>query len=134
MNKDYLGEFEEVVLTFVAALGENAYGAAIAERIEADLGRSVNLSAVHVTLHRLEDKGFVNSHMGGESKERGGRRKRLFQVSNSGMEMLQSIKATRIQLWEMVPALKMSWYVPSTSIMATQILTMVLSRIPRRGN
>jgi PadR family transcriptional regulator PadR len=108
MGKDYLGEFEEVVLTLVAALGDQAYGASIADHIENSLKRSVNLSAVHVTLHRLEDKGLVESKMGGGSHERGGRRKRLFTVTNSGMEMLQSIRESRIQLWEMVPELKLS--------------------------
>jgi DNA-binding PadR family transcriptional regulator len=68
----------------------------------------VNLSAVHVTLYRLEDKGYVESHLGGASSERGGRRKRLFKVTNTGMEMLQAIKESRMQLWEMVPQLKLS--------------------------
>ncbi len=108
MGKDYLGEFEEVVLTLTAALGDQAYGASIADHIESKLKRAVNLSAVHVTLHRLEDKGLVESHMGGESSERGGRRKRLFRVTNTGMEMLQAIRESRIHLWEMVPELKIS--------------------------
>lgn len=71
MSKDYLGEFEELVLTMVAVLKEDAYGAAIAEEIASRLKRSVNLSAVHVTLYRLEDKGLVRSRMGGETNERG---------------------------------------------------------------
>jgi DNA-binding PadR family transcriptional regulator len=108
MSKDYLGEFEEVVLTLVAALGDEAYGGAVADKIKTALRRSVNLSAVHVTLYRLEDKGYVESHLGGASSERGGRRKRLFKVTNTGMEMLQAIKESRMQLWEMVPQLKLS--------------------------
>ena len=50
MGKEFLGEFEELILTLVAALQEDAYGAAIAEEIEQKLKREITLSAVHVTL------------------------------------------------------------------------------------
>ena len=70
MAKEYLGEFEEVVLTMVAALQEDAYGAAIAEEIESKMKRDVNLSAVHVTLYRLEDKGYVKSAQLGKALPR----------------------------------------------------------------
>ena len=107
MAKEYLGEFEELILTLVAALQAEAYGAAIAEEIETKLKRDVNLSAVHVTLYRLEDKGYVKSAMGGGTKERGGRRKRIFTITSAGMAMLRAMKETRIDLWRMVPQLKM---------------------------
>jgi PadR family transcriptional regulator PadR len=107
MAKEYLGEFEELILTLVAALQEDAYGAAIAEEIETKLSREVNLSAVHVTLYRLEDKGYIKSTLGGGTKERGGRRKRIFTITNAGMAMLRAMKEARIDLWKMVPQLKM---------------------------
>ena len=108
MAKEYLGEFEELILTMVAALQEDAYGAAISDEIESRLKREVNLSAVHVTLYRLEDKGFIKSSMGGGTNERGGRRKRIYTITNAGMALLKSMKESRIDLWKMVPQLKMS--------------------------
>lgn len=108
MGKDYLGEFEELVLTMVAALQEDAYGAAISEEIETRLKRNVNLSAVHVTLYRLEDKGYVKSSMGGGTQERGGRRKRIYTITSAGMALLRVMKETRLELWKMVPQLKMN--------------------------
>lgn len=108
MSKEYLGEFEELVLTLVAALREDAYGAAIAEEIETRLRREVNLSAVHVTLYRLEDKGYIKSTLGGATKERGGRRKRIYSITSAGMAILRTMKETRIYLWKMIPQLKMS--------------------------
>ncbi|MFN5169791.1 MAG: PadR family transcriptional regulator [Cyclobacteriaceae bacterium] len=108
MAKEYLGEFEELVLTMVAALQEDAYGAAISEEIESRLKREVNLSAVHVTLYRLEDKGYIKSSLGGGTKERGGRRKRIFTITSAGMAMLRAMKESRIELWKLVPQLKMS--------------------------
>jgi DNA-binding PadR family transcriptional regulator len=106
MAKDYLGEFEELILTLVAALQDGAYGAAITGEIETKFSREVNLSAVHVTLYRLEDKGYIKSKMGGGTSERGGRRKRIFTITNAGMAMLRAMKETRIELWKMVPQLK----------------------------
>lgn len=106
MAKEYLGEFEELVLTLVAALQEDAYGAAIAEEIETRMKRGVNLSAVHVTLYRLEDKGFLKSSLGGATNERGGRRKRIYTITNAGLAMIKAMKEARINLWKLVPQLK----------------------------
>ena len=107
MPKEYLGEFEELVLTLVAALQDDAYGAAIADEIETRLKREVNLSAVHVTLYRLEDKGYIKSSLGGGTNERGGRRKRIYTITSAGMAMLKSLKEVRLDLWKMVPQLKL---------------------------
>jgi len=108
MGKTYLGEFEELILTMVALLNDEAYGNNIVKAIKTHQDRTVNLSAVHVTLYRLEDKGLVKSNMGGATNERGGRRKRYFQVSNSGIELLKDIKASRTELWKMIPQLQFS--------------------------
>ncbi|HNR74146.1 MAG TPA: PadR family transcriptional regulator [Cyclobacteriaceae bacterium] len=106
MSKEYLGEFEELVLTMAGILQEEAYGNAIVTEIKERVGREVNLSAVHVTLYRLEDKGFVKSRMGGATHERGGRRKRIFTVTNAGLAMLRTMKEARMDLWKLIPQLK----------------------------
>ena len=106
MNKEYLGEFEELVLTMVGILQEEAYGNAIVNEIRQRVGRESNLSAVHVTLYRLEDKGYVKSSMGGATNARGGRRKRIFTITNAGLAILRSIKDQQMQLWKLIPQLK----------------------------
>ncbi|MFN8340273.1 MAG: PadR family transcriptional regulator [Cyclobacteriaceae bacterium] len=108
MSKEYLGEFEELILTLVAALGEDAYGAAISAELESRVQREANLSAIHVTLYRLQDKGFVKSSFSGATKARGGRRKRIYSITSAGMAMLKAMKETRMELWKLVPQLKMS--------------------------
>jgi DNA-binding PadR family transcriptional regulator len=108
MSKEYLGEFEELVLTMVGILQEEAYGNAIVNEIKQQLGRESNLSAVHVTLYRLEDKGYVKSSMGGATNARGGRRKRIFKITNAGLAMLRTMKEVRMDLWKMVPQLKIT--------------------------
>ena len=106
MSKEFLGEFEELVLTMAGILQEEAYGNAIVNEIKECVGRKVNLSAVHVTLYRLEDKGFVKSKMGGATNVRGGRRKRIFTVTNAGLSMLRTMKESRMDLWKLIPQLK----------------------------
>lgn len=106
MGKEFLNDFEELILTLVAALRENAYGAAITIEIEQWLSRKVTLSAVHVILYRLEDKGYIKSTVGGATKERGGRRKRIYSITNAGIAVLRSMKETRTKIWKLVPQLK----------------------------
>ena len=108
MNKSLLGEFEELILTMVMYLKDDAYGNTIVKAIKEHQDRDVNLSAVHITLYRLEEKGYVKSHMGGATNERGGRRKRYFEISNAGIAMLREIKSSRTKLWELIPQLQFS--------------------------
>lgn len=108
MNKAYLGEFEELILTIVGILQDDAYGNAIVTEIMDRVGREVNLSAVHVTLYRLEDKGYVKSNMGGATNERGGRRKRIFTITNAGLAVLKAMKESRTALWKLIPQLKIA--------------------------
>jgi DNA-binding PadR family transcriptional regulator len=107
MQKEYLGEFEELVLIMVGILQDDAYGNAIVSEIKERVGRDVNLSAVHVTLYRLEDKGYLNSVMGGATNTRGGRRKRIFSLTNAGLAMLKAKKEQQMHLWMLVPQLKL---------------------------
>ncbi|MBD2753493.1 PadR family transcriptional regulator [Spirosoma validum] len=103
MKRAFLGEFEEVVLLTVAILDEGAYGVSITQEIEQKTGRAVGFSTVHTTLQRLEEKGFLSSRMGGATAERGGRRKRFFNVTAAGRKALQEVKQVRIDLWNALP-------------------------------
>lgn len=103
MRKTYLGELEEVVLLTVALLHEEAYGVAITEKLVALTGRELSISAVHATLHRLEEKGFLRSRTGGATTERGGRRKRYFNVTPAGSKALHEIRQMRDLFWDQIP-------------------------------
>jgi DNA-binding PadR family transcriptional regulator len=63
----------------------------------------VTFGAVHNTLIRLEEKGFVTSEMGGATTERGGRRKRLFKLTALGKTALTDIQQLRNKLWNLMP-------------------------------
>ncbi|MGG7661756.1 PadR family transcriptional regulator [Dyadobacter sp. BHUBP1] len=102
MKRNYLGEFEELVLLTVTVLHPGAYGAAIADEMQNQTGRSVSISAVHAALQRLEEKGMVSSAFGEATQERGGRRKRLFAVTTLGNQTLQSVRDMRSKLWDSI--------------------------------
>ena len=107
MKGTYLGEFEELVLLTVGILSDDAYGLAITDELESRTGRNVTISSVHKSLVRLEGKGFLKSHVGGASKERGGRAKKLYQLTNSGKNVLHDSKSLRNNMWNDVP--KIVW-------------------------
>jgi PadR family transcriptional regulator PadR len=97
--KGFLGEFEELVLLTIAVLGEEAYGVRVKEDIEQRANRSISIGALHSTITRLEEKGYIDSWLGGASKERGGRRKRFFSLTASGKKALSLVKNLRDELW-----------------------------------
>ena len=75
-----LGEFEQLVLLAVLRLGEDAYGAAIRRELVECAGRDASPGAIFTTLERLEARGLVRSRFGEPTPERGGRRKRYYQL------------------------------------------------------
>ena len=103
MRRTYLGEFEELILLMIAILDGDAYGVTVSQEIEEQTGRIVTFGAVHNTLIRLEEKGFVTSEMGGATSERGGRRKRLFKLTALGKTALTDIQQLRNKLWKLMP-------------------------------
>lgn len=99
-NRDYLGEFEHVVLLTVMRLGDEAYGVTIRREIEARTGRAVSLGAIYPTLSRLEGKGFVSSYLGEPTSTRGGRSKRHYRLEAEGRTALRRSRDMLQALWE----------------------------------
>ena len=97
--KGYLGEFEELVLLTIANLDTDAYGVAILNDISERANRKLSIGALHSTLTRLEEKGYISSYLGEPTSERGGRRKRYFELKESAVTELNNMKALRDQLW-----------------------------------
>src|SRR5581483_7572554 len=81
-----VGEFEYLLLTAAARLGEDAYGASIRQEIAALINRRCSIGALYTTLDRLEEKGLVRTLMGPPTPERGGRPKRMVQVTAKGIQ------------------------------------------------
>lgn len=100
-----IGELEELVLLAVCILNGEGYGVSIKNEVERHTGRSILLGAVHITLYRLQDKGLVESRLGGSSAKRGDRRKRLFRITRKGMEHLRASQEVRQKMWALIPEL-----------------------------
>jgi len=79
-----LGEFEYLMLTAVARLGDTAYGLAIRQEIAEATGRQCSLGALYTTLDRLEAKGLIKTWMGDPTPQRGGRPKRMVRITSKG--------------------------------------------------
>lgn len=105
MSKEHLGELEELVLLVIIMLKDEAYGLAIRKAIEEQSGRKITIGAIHGTVNRLESKGFIESTLGGASEIRGGRRKRLFSITNHGKQTLQKSQDLKVKLWRQIPYL-----------------------------
>jgi PadR family transcriptional regulator len=96
----YLGEFEQIVLLAVLRLGENSYGVPIGREIETRTGRSPTVGALYSTLDRLEEKGYVTSHYGDPTPERGGRSRRYFKIKPLGLRVLRESHEELAAMWE----------------------------------
>lgn len=105
MKGTNLGEFEELVLLSVASLGTEAYAVSVKSYIADCASRQVNISAIHSSLYRLEDKGYLNSEFGGSTNKRGGKQKRYFRITSAGIAALQQSKDLKQQLWKTIPQL-----------------------------
>jgi DNA-binding PadR family transcriptional regulator len=104
MKDQHLGQLEELTLLVVVGLGADAYGAAVQKGLERHAGRRIALGAVYGALERLERKGYLTSSVGEATRQRGGRRKRLFAHTPAGGRALREMKRTRERLWRMAEA------------------------------
>lgn len=107
MKGTYLGEFEELVLLTVGILFDDAYGLAIVDELERQSGRNIMISSVHKALVRLEEKGYLKSRMGGATEMRGGREKRLYCLTRTGISVLTESRDMRNDMWRQIP--KIVW-------------------------
>lgn len=103
MKGTNLGEFEELVLLTVGILFDNAYSVAIQKEMNQQTNRKISISAVHSAVYRLEEKGLLESRMGEQTSERGGKRKRIFNISKSGKAALDNANELRNKLRNQIP-------------------------------
>lgn len=102
MKGDHLGEFEELTLLSVKALGEPVYAVPIQRFIARAAGREVAMGAVYSALGRLEAKGLLRSTAGEATGERGGKRRRLFVITPAGMRQLRNARRVRDRIWKLI--------------------------------
>ena len=97
-----MGEFEELTLLAVRALGDRTYAVPVQQFVEDATGRQVSMGAVYAALARLEGKGFVKSTMGDATARRGGKSKRLFEVTPLGLRTARDLHRVRERIWSAI--------------------------------
>ena len=98
-----LGNLEETVLLILLLMKDEAYGVSVRDVYVDQTGHDLSLSAIHTVLRRLEKKKLIKSSLGGATQDRGGRRKRLYQVTRLGYQAAHGIQEERTRLWNMIP-------------------------------
>jgi PadR family transcriptional regulator PadR len=105
-GRDFLGEFEHIIVLALLRLEDRAYGVTVRQEIEFRTNREVSIGAVYATLNRLETKGYVRSRRGDPTPERGGRSKRFFRVTAKGVA---AVNRTQRALQSMTEGLDLIW-------------------------
>ncbi|MNC85400.1 Transcriptional regulator PadR-like family protein [compost metagenome] len=96
MVQAVIGQFEQMVLTAILALGDRAYGVTIHGEVGSLAGKPISLGSIYATLDRLEDKGLIESWLSNPTPERGGRSKRHYRLLAAGSRVLrESVQASR---------------------------------------
>jgi len=96
----HLGEAEHLMLLAVWRLGKSTHGAAIRDEVAERTGRRLSVSAIYVTLVRLEKKGYVSSFLANPTPVRGGKAKRYFTVKKKGIAELEESRRRMERMWE----------------------------------
>ena len=102
MKGERLGEFEEFTLLAVRALGDNTYAVPIQQYVEKATGRPVSVGSIYAALARLEEKGFVRSTMSEAVAQRGGKSKRVYAVTTTGLQTARDLHTVRERIWNAI--------------------------------
>jgi PadR family transcriptional regulator, regulatory protein PadR len=105
-ERSYLGEFELMVLLALIQVGEDAYGVPISRELAKRRGREASLGSVYAALDRLEKKGLISSTLGDPTAERGGRAKRYFRATKTGLREVRETRQALTRLWRGLPELR----------------------------
>ena len=93
-------DLEQLLLLAVLQAGDSAYGAAIQERLEKGAGRPLRIGTIYNTLLRLEDRGLVSSSKGDSQPVRGGKARRMYQVTPAGVDALRDARSIYERMWK----------------------------------
>lgn len=102
MKGERLGEFEEFTLLATRALGDKTYAVPVQQYVEKVTARPVSLGSIYAALARLEEKGFLRSTMSEAVAQRGGKAKRIYTVTPSGLRTARDLHRVRERIWNAI--------------------------------
>jgi len=95
-----LSRTEEYILLAVIYLKENAYAVGIRKRLKKVTEKSWSYGALFTSLEQMVRKGYLKSYLTEPLHERGGRRKRVYQITDTGRDALFKIKEMGTVMWD----------------------------------
>lgn len=102
MKGDNLGEFEELTLLAVRGLSGDVYAVPVQKFVEKATGRAVTMGAVYASLARLEAKGYLRSFVSAPQQVRGGKSRRMFEITVEGSRTLSRLRRVRDRIWKAI--------------------------------
>ncbi|MFC1724470.1 PadR family transcriptional regulator [candidate division KSB1 bacterium] len=94
---------EEILMLSIWKLGDEAYGVKILDQYSSATGKAIVMGTLYNSLDYLVKKGFISTHRGEPTPERGGKRKVFYSVTKSGLEALKATKDLHESVWEDIP-------------------------------
>ena len=95
-----LSRSEEFVLLAVWRLQDDAYSLSIQKEISSITGHPWSLGSIYTPLERLHRKRLLTSTLSDSTPERGGRKKRLYQLTDTGKRALLVVKTVENAMWD----------------------------------
>lgn len=97
---DLLSRWEEVYLLSIWELKDNAYGVSIKKKVSKKTGKIVSYGALYFMLAQLVKKGLTVKNAGEPTRQRGGRRKYYYSLTQKGKNALQATYEHQKSLWK----------------------------------
>lgn len=101
---DLLSRSEELIMLSIWRLQDEAYGLRILQHMSETTGRDWAIGAVYVPLDRLVKRGYVTDRWGEPTPQRGGRSKRFYRLTASGVAALNELRRIQNVMWDSLPA------------------------------
>lgn len=99
---------EELFLLAIWKLQDNAYAVTIRDQVNKITGESWSFGATFITLERLVQKRYLTSYLSEPTQKRGGRSKRMYELTREGIRALLDIKKLQESIWDNIPRLSLS--------------------------
>lgn len=94
---------EEILLTTIWRLQDNAYGVTIRKKIEEVTETDIVYGTLYNMLGQLVRKGYVLKIRSQPTRERGGRSRMYYTLTSSGIKALKEARALHRSLWDGIP-------------------------------
>jgi DNA-binding PadR family transcriptional regulator len=96
---------EEIILTTIWRLKEDAYGVAIRKKVSEILKKDLFYGTLYNALDQLVKKGYVSKEKSEPISSRGGRSRMYYTLTQEGIQALERARELHQLIWENLPRL-----------------------------